>query len=136
VIVTAIIATLVGIAIPIYADVTERARIIRAIADIKTLQIEIAGFEASNQTLPPDLAAIGRDTLDDPWGNPYQYFKFDAGPPGQRRKDRFLVPLNSSYDLYSMGKDGQSQPALTAKASQDDIVRANDGGFVGLARSY
>ena len=52
------------------------------------------------------------------------------------RKDRFLVPINSCYDLYSMGKDGQSVPPLTAKASWDDIVRANDGAFVGLAWQY
>jgi general secretion pathway protein G len=137
VIVLAIIATLTGIAIPLYADVTERARIIRAIADIKTLEVEIAGFEASNKALPADLAEIGRDSLQDPWGNPYQYLNFaQTKGKGQKRKDRFLVPLNSTYDLYSMGKDGQSQPPLTAKASQDDIVRANDGGFVGLARSY
>ncbi|MFQ5988854.1 MAG: hypothetical protein ACE5K9_02950 [Candidatus Methylomirabilales bacterium] len=52
------------------------------------------------------------------------------------RKDQFLVPLNSDYDLYSKGKDGQSQPPLTAQARRDDIVRANDGGFVGLAPEY
>ena len=52
------------------------------------------------------------------------------------RKDRSLVPLNSTYDLYSMGKDGQSQPPLTAKASRDDIIRANDGSFYGIAEDY
>ena len=46
------------------------------------------------------------------------------------------MPLNSEYDLYSKGKDGASAPALTAAASKDDIVRANDGGFVGLAINY
>ena len=52
------------------------------------------------------------------------------------RKDKKLVPLNSDYDLYSMGPDGESKPPLTAKASKDDIVRANDGEFVGLAERY
>ena len=46
------------------------------------------------------------------------------------------MPLNSTYDLYSMGKDGQSQSPLTAKASLDDVIRANDGGFIGLAAHY
>jgi general secretion pathway protein G len=46
------------------------------------------------------------------------------------------VPINSDFDLYSVGRDGQSAPALTAKVSQDDIVRANNGGFVGLASDY
>ena len=55
---------------------------------------------------------------------------------GQARKDRFLVPLNSDYDLYSAGKDGKSRPPLSAQMSQDDIVRANDGAYIGLASQY
>jgi general secretion pathway protein G len=44
--------------------------------------------------------------------------------------------LNSDYDLYSMGEDGESVPPLTAKQSRDDIIRANNGGFIGLAADY
>jgi type II secretory pathway pseudopilin PulG len=60
----------------------------------------------------------------------------NAAPPAGARKDRFLVPINSAFDLYSVGKDGASAAPLTVKASQDDIVVANDGGFIGLARRY
>jgi hypothetical protein len=28
------------------------------------------------------------------------------------------VPINTQYDLYSMGKDGKSSPALTAKEAR------------------
>jgi general secretion pathway protein G len=35
-----------------------------------------------------------------------------------------------------MGKDGKSQSPFTANASQDDIVRVNNGGFVGLVSDY
>ena len=35
-----------------------------------------------------------------------------------------------------MGKDGASIGPLTAKASLDDIVRANNGQFIGLAADY
>jgi general secretion pathway protein G len=59
-----------------------------------------------------------------------------GGAIGQARKDRFLVPLNSTFDLYSMGKDGESQPPVSARVSHDDIIRANDGGFVGLAARF
>ncbi len=52
------------------------------------------------------------------------------------RKDRFLVPLNSDFDLYSKGPDRKSVPPLTAEASRDDIIRANDGGYIGLASEY
>jgi len=46
------------------------------------------------------------------------------------------VPINTDFDLYSMGPDGRSAPPLTAKHSRDDIVRANDGAFIGLASDY
>lgn len=52
---------------------------------------------------------------------------------GDVRKDRNLVPINSDFDLYSVGRDGESVGALTAKKSHDDVIRANDGSFVGLA---
>ncbi len=55
---------------------------------------------------------------------------------GRPRKDRFLHPINSDYDLYSMGKDGESVEPLTARKSHDDIIRANDGSFVGLAAEF
>jgi general secretion pathway protein G len=108
----------------------------RATADIRILDSEIGVFQAGKGRLPTSLAEIGRGTLKDPWGNPYEYLEFAAGPPGLVRKDLSLVPLNSTYDLYSKGKDGQSQPALTASVSRDDIIRANDGGYIGPASGY
>ena len=55
---------------------------------------------------------------------------------GKARKDRFLVPLNSDYDLYSKGKDGKSSSPITASDSQDDVIRASDGSYVGLASQF
>jgi general secretion pathway protein G len=55
---------------------------------------------------------------------------------GKARKNQFLVPLNSDYDLYSTGQDGDSQSPLKAKVSRDDIIRANDGAYIGLAAAY
>ncbi len=142
-----------AIAFPSLQTSVYQARVTRAIGDISTLQVDIATFEASGNGLPETLADVGRATLLDPWGNPYQYLNFHldaasggsgkgkggggggAHPPGAR-KDRFLVPINSFYDLYSMGQDGKTAAALTAAVSKDDIVRANDGGFIGLGAKY
>ena len=138
-IVIAIIGTIMAIALPMFQSVLDQARVARAIGDISTLQTDIASYEAGGKGLPESLATIGRATLVDPWGNPYQYLKFDLEDekkPKGARKDRFLVPINSTYDLYSIGKDGQTAAPLTAQASRDDIVRANDGGFIGLAVKY
>jgi general secretion pathway protein G len=55
---------------------------------------------------------------------------------GGVRKDHKLNPINSDFDLYSTGRDGQTKTQITNKDSLDDIIRANDGGFVGLARNY
>ena len=35
-----------------------------------------------------------------------------------------------------MGEDGSSVPPLTAAASKDDIIRANDGKWVGKGEDY
>jgi general secretion pathway protein G len=137
-IVVAIVATLAGIAVPLAQDLTARARVARAVADVRIISSEIDVFNVVQGRYPNDLGEIGRAGFRDPWGNPYRYLNIRNGnpPPGQMRKDRFLVPINSDYDLYSTGADGQTTPALTAALSRDDIVRAGDGAYFGLATGY
>ena len=132
--VMSIIGMLSALAIPRLDSTVEKARVARAIGDIKAVQTDLM----TSDTLPDNLAGIGHGTLLDPWGRPYQYNKFDPSrrvPHGARR-DRFLVPINSEFDLYSLGKDGRSSPPLQAGPSRDDIVRGNDGGFIGLATKF
>jgi general secretion pathway protein G len=136
IIVIAIIATLAGIALPSYSTYVDRAYVARAIQDIQVIQNEIIAYNIDNGNLPADLSDINMDSRLDPWGNPYQYTNFDLVPKGKWRKDKFLVPINSAFDLWSMGPDGKSVPPLTAKSSQDDIIRANDGNFIGRAKLY
>jgi general secretion pathway protein G len=144
--VAAIISTLTALATPTLHSLIDKANVARAIGDIEAVQIDLATFEAGSDSLPTSLAGVGRAGLLDPWGNPYQYLRFPikaggkgkgkGGPPAGARRDRFLVPINSTYHLYSMGKDEATQAPLTARASQDDIVRANDGSFIGLAARF
>lgn len=137
-IVVAILSTLSAIALPAYSRYVEKARITKAIAEIKILSLEIDVYGTDHGgLLPTTLNDIGRAGLMDPWGNPYQYLNYaTVHGSGKIRKDRFLHPLNSDYDLYSMGKDGKSQAPLTAHDSQDDVIRASDGRFIGLAANY
>lgn len=133
----AIIGTLAAISLPIYITALDSARAARAIGDIVTLDREIFLYDVQKNRLPDSLTDVGRDYMLDPWGRPYVYFNFDDQKgKGGRRKDRWLNPINSRYDLYSVGKDGESVPSLVPKKSWDDIVRANDGGFVGFARDF
>jgi general secretion pathway protein G len=55
---------------------------------------------------------------------------------GQKRKDKNLIPINSDFDLFSMGPDGMSTSPLTANISRDDIVRGRNGDFYGVAVDY
>ncbi len=149
-IVIAIIGTILAIALPMIQEALHQARVARAIGDIGAIQTDIAAYEAGGKGLPESLATIGRESLVDPWGSPYQYLNFELATmggggakgrgkgafPAGARMDRFLGPINSTFDLYSMGKDGTSVPPLTATNSKDDIIRANDGGFIGLAEKY
>lgn len=132
--VVAVVGLLSAIGVPKFKGIQEKARIARAIGEIHALQTDLTTMDS----LPDDLGVIGRATMLDPWGNAYVYNKFPPNrrvPPGARR-DRFLVPINSTFDLYSMGKDGRSSPPLQAARSRDDIVRGNDGGFIGVATNF
>lgn len=55
---------------------------------------------------------------------------------GSARKDGNLVPINTYYDLCSVGKDGKTKLPLRAKDSHDDIIYANDGDYIGLASEF
>lgn len=136
-IVIAIIGILASIAMPAYQDYVKEAKVKMAVTDIAAISIKIQAYWEDARAYPPNLAAIGEGGKLDPWENPYQYTDLtQPGSTGAARKDRNLVPLNSDFDLYSMGEDGASVSPLTASRSQDDILRANDGRFIGLASKY
>lgn len=133
-----IVATILGIlaalALPMLAGAREEAQIARAIGDIKVLDAEIISFQATHGRYPTGLAEIGRSTLTDPWGRPYGYKPYTG--PGGARKDKFNVPINNDFDLWSVGPDGRTNQSLSAPAAQDDVVRGSNGGFVGRASDY
>jgi general secretion pathway protein G len=136
----AVLAALTAIAIPSYQGYVERARRSQAAADLSTLAIAIERYYTNHFTYPPNLAAVGAGLPAlDPWGNPYRYLAIDVVPPpntGAVRRDKNLNPLNSDYDLYSTGPDGQTQNQLTASKARDDIVRAGNGGYIGPASEH
>ncbi len=127
-----IAGVLSAIIVPTIRRYLDQARVAEAIGDIALIQSDLESYDP----LPETLSEIGKGNLLDPWGNPYQYLRIEKGNIGQARKDKFLVPLNSDFDLYSMGKDGKSVGPLSGAESKDDVVRANDGAFIGLASRY
>jgi len=138
-IVVAIAGTLASIAVPKYADYKERVKVAQAVRDIAALSLLINNYQLDARNYPPNLASVGNAGKLDPWGRPYVYLNLQDPAlkgKGQARKNKNLVPINSDFDLYSVGKDGDSAGPLTAGKSRDDVIRANDGGFIGLARDY
>jgi general secretion pathway protein G len=133
-----VLAALAALALPQFAAYRLQAQIAKAIADIRTLDTSVQLFRITNGVLPTSITEIASGGALDPWGEPYQYLKIDGNTKakGHSRKDKFLVPINSDFDLYSMGPDRKSSAPLTSNLSQDDIVRANDGRYVGRAADY
>ena len=136
----AILGTLSAIAVPTYNNYIDKARNSAAVTDIRAIEGGILRFQVERGRPPDTLAEAGLPTKLDPWGRPYQYLRIQGLDPKDvknlTRKDRMTHPINTDFDLYSMGKDGRSQKPFTAQASWDDIVRANNGAFVGLASEY
>jgi general secretion pathway protein G len=136
-IVIAIIGVLVSLAIPKYEDYRERVRVYQAETDIAAISAIISAYTVDSRSLPDTLAQVGNAGKLDPWGRPYEYFNLTSKKGnGNARKDKSLNPLNSDFDLYSVGKDGSSHPSLMAKTSRDDVIRARDGSFIGLATDF
>jgi general secretion pathway protein G len=103
---------------------------------IQAMEASIDFYRTQNRTLPNSLADMQLQGSLDPWGNPYVYYNIEANGKGGARKDHALNPLNTDYDLYSPGPDGKSKSQITQKDSVDDVIRASNGAFVGVAADF
>ncbi|HRB18200.1 MAG TPA: prepilin-type N-terminal cleavage/methylation domain-containing protein, partial [Nitrospira sp.] len=74
----AIVGALAGLAIPNYLGFLDKARVARAIAEIRYIERVIDSYEAAYDTLPNSLADAGAGEMVDPWGNPYEYLNIAA----------------------------------------------------------
>jgi general secretion pathway protein G len=138
-IVLVIAGLLSTLAIPTYSRYVQRAKVTAAIGDIAEFELAIEQFRLRNSDrIPLTLEEIGIDVPLDPWGRPYEFLNIRVAGPGNSklRKDGKLNPLNSDFDLYSKGADGDSKSPLSAPASRDDVIRASNGAFIGLGVDY
>ena len=134
-IVAAAVVMLSAFAIPAFNGYIERSRTSRAIGDIGSISLQLYRWQLNTQSFPATLADAGI-VATDPWGRAYAYTRVAGTPQNQLRKDHNLHPINTDFDLYSLGPDGNSQKPLTAGPSRDDIIRANNGAYIGVAANY
>lgn len=135
-IVIAILAVLSVMTLNGLYRVKERARVSRAMSEIRILEKEATAYSTDKASFPAQLLDINRatalapntSTLLDPWGQPYVYTipstRTNAGPK-----------LNDDFDIYSKGPDTISAGGSIVD-DEDDIIRADQGRFIGFARNY
>jgi general secretion pathway protein G len=137
IIVLAIGGIVISIVAPGIQGYMYRSRVVQGTVEIGDMSAAIRQKAKSGGALPDSLDAAGFTGKVDPWGFPYQYVNLASNKGnGTARKDKKLAPLNSDFDLYSVGRDGQTSSSLANPVSRDDVVRARDGGFVGLASDF
>ena len=132
----AIIGVLAAIAIPAYADYKEKARVHNAVIEIAAMASQISLYWQDERSYPDSLAELGLGDKLDPWGYSYRYLSLDKNGNGGARRDKNLNPLNTDFDLYSVGKNAQTKLPISQKDSLDDVIRVYDGKFIDLASKF
>jgi general secretion pathway protein G len=137
-----IVGILAAIAIPNYLNYIKKADERTTISDIQFIEAKIKEIMAEGGPPPPDIASLNLgERLIDRWGHPYKYLVLYGLTTHQAkaagcRKRKNLNPINTDFDLYSMGPDGETQENLKAAKGKDDIVRADEGAYIGIADDY
>lgn len=137
VLVMLMLAVLTTIAATAWKSHRAKVEVQKAMADIGRVEVAIASFALDERRVPDTLDELGPEftTLRDPWGQPYQYAARSAvrGRLEAAEIHRRAAGGNVDYDLYSLGRDGASGTEDTAR---DDIIRAANGRFIGLATDF
>jgi general secretion pathway protein G len=141
-IVLAVLAILAEIATANYQSYRVTSQNNAAIKDILEIASAIERYHLAHKVWPDNLSDVHYATKLDPWGNNYLYAKVPSllgniSIGGTLlRQDANLKPINTFYDLYSKGADGETTNNISVPISHDDIIRARDGDFIGLAKDY
>jgi general secretion pathway protein G len=131
-----LVAILAAVALPAYSSYRSRVRTSSAVQDITVMSLVIQSHRLDHGSYPDSLADVGLDGKTDPWGRPYEYYNVEDNGLGHARKDHALNPINTDFDLYSAGPDGQTKKQVSQKDSVDDVIRGRNGAFIGVAADF
>jgi general secretion pathway protein G len=134
-----VVSLMAALGIPAFNGFVDRANVAQAIGDMGSISVAIESYRLKNHDrMPGSIEELNIGIVKDPWGRDYQYVNFMAAEQGKpdSRMDASLNRLNTDFDLYSLGRDGETSTPVNAEASRDDVVRANNGVFIGLGEDY
>ncbi len=131
-----VVGVLVALAVPAWNEHRNKALARHAAKDIAMMSAVIDAYWQDHRAFPDSLADVQMGGRVDPWGRAYVYYNVEARGRGRARKDRALNPINTDFDLYSPGADGETHGQVSHRRSADDIIRANNGRFVGLGADF
>jgi general secretion pathway protein G len=134
--VVALIGVLAAVTYPFYSNYRSKILVRQAVVDLIAMSTSIGNYWNDGHAFPASLADVGLSGKLDPWGRPYVYYNVAANGIGHARKDHALNPLNTDFDLYSLGPDGKTKPQITQRDSVDDIIRGSNGAFYGVAADF
>lgn len=135
--VVGIMGVLASFAIPQVMSAVENARYAASIQELRRYANEIMMYRAQHGAPPSTWSDLEYASPPvDPWGNEYVLNNHDDISSGKRRKDGPTVPINSHFDVFSAGPDDEWKSSILADKSQDDVIVAGDGQYVGKAEDY
>jgi len=134
----AIVGLLMAVALPGYQNFIDKGNAAESSAAMLEVQNKIEIYIAQHNAMPASLDDLGVELEKDKWGNDFVYIPLEGHEANLQyaRADAAIVVLNSDYDLWSPGKDGMTNKVITHDAAQDDIIRAGNGAYFGLAKDY
>jgi general secretion pathway protein G len=135
VMVIVLISIMIMLALPGLDEIKTRAQNARAMSEVRSLEKSIYAYNIDKGFMPINISDVEMGDAKDPWGNSYVFVDLIKNPAAAI-KDSGLQPLNTDYDLYSKGKKGTHTANVTDPETRDDILRVNDGSFVGLGTQF
>lgn len=131
VVVSAILVVLVAMAYPALSGYLRTTKNSACVSNLGTIDKAITAYIIDKNALPASLDDVGLGGMLDPWKRKFVYQIIVV--PGSGLKDTVAnQPLNTDYDLYSKGEDGASTLPGDNPNDLDDIVRSNDGSYIGV----
>ena len=127
---------LIALALPAWHKQRNKVLARHAGQEIAMMSAAIEAYREDHRAYPSSLADVQLGGRADPWGRLYVFYNVDAQGRGGARKDRALNPINTDFDLYSLGADGLTHTQVSHRRSADDVIRANNGRFAGLGAEF